>query len=282
LEEFIWLQNTLFVKLNGIVALRNLFLGKKNWQSFFERLQRISLKGLNYGRASDYRNNGETEALARVAQMIKSDHAVLFDVGGNKGEFTKRIIESWAGRTYDLHVFEPSRNTFAILNDAVRNTKASGTVHLHNLGLGDKVGKAELFYDREGSGLASVYHRDLSFRNISFEAHETIELTTLDTFCEAYGIAAIDFLKLDVEGHELAVLRGGAQMFKAGKVRVVQFEFGGCNIDSRTFFRDYYHFFEKDFKLYRILSDGLHAINKYSEKLEVFESANYLAVRQTP
>jgi FkbM family methyltransferase len=279
LEAFICLQNTLFVKLNVIVGLPDIFLGKKTWQAFFERLQRISLKGLNYGRASNYRHNGETQALATVARMITSDPAVLFDVGGNKGEFTRGIIESWRGRNFDLHVFEPSLKTFAILKDSVQ-TPPSGSVHLHNLGLGDKVGKVELYYDREGSGLASVYHRDLAFRNIQFDGHETIQLTTLDNFCEEHRIDAIDFLKLDVEGHELAVLQGGRKMFDSKKVRVVQFEFGGCNIDSRTFFRDYFNFFKEDFRLYRILSDGIGAIPAYSEKLEVFQSANYLAIRK--
>ena len=82
-----------------------------------------------------------------------------------------------------------------------------------------------------------------------------------------------------MEGHELAVLRGGKKMFESGKVKIVQFEFGGCNIDSRTFFRDYFNFFKNDFKLYRILSNGLSPIDSYSEKLEVFQSANYLAIK---
>ena len=99
-------------------------------------------------------------------------------------------------------------------------------------------------------------------------------------FCEQNKIPSIDFLKLDVEGHELAALKGGKKMFEEGKVKIVQFEFGGCNIDSRTFFRDYYNFFKTDFDLFRILSNGLRPMENYSEKLEVFQSANYLAVKK--
>ena len=56
----------------------------------------------------------------------------------------------------------------------------------------------------------------------------------------------IDLLKLDVEGHELEVLRGGVRMFAQRRVKMVSFEFGGCNIDSRTYFRDFYYFFQEN------------------------------------
>lgn len=255
----------------------NNFLGKKSYQFLFERLYRISLRGMNYGRASDYIHNGESSTLERLNSMVKSDSPVLFDVGANKGEFTKHILDKWKGRKIRLFVFEPSQKTYAMLKDAI---PASDSVSLINVGLGDKPEKVELFYDREGSGLASVYPRDLSYHNINFSDHETIELTTLDLFCEQNNISSIDFLKLDVEGHELAVLRGGKKMFEEGKIKIVQFEFGGCNLDSRSFFRDYFNFFKKDYDLYRILSNGLRPITSYSERLEIFLSANYLAVRK--
>lgn len=260
-----------------IMNLLNTFLGKQGLQFLFERLHSLSLKGMNFGRASDYRYNGESETLMRVRKMIQSDLPVIFDVGANKGEFTKRIMEVWQERPYHLYAFEPSQKTFVMLQNSIPK---SATVHLVNTGLGERPGHVELFSDKEGSGLASVYPRDLSYHQIEFSDHETIELTTLDLFCQQHKISFIDFLKLDVEGHELAVLAGGKKMFEAGKIKVVQFEFGGCNIDSRTFFRDYFNFFKKDFKLYRILSNGLAPINSYSEKLEIYQSANYLAIRK--
>lgn len=259
------------------MGLLDNFWGKKNLQVLFERMHAVALKGLNYGRASDYQHNGEEHVLRKVRGMIKTASPILFDVGANKGEFTRRILEVWRGNAFTLYAFEPSPRTFSLLQHALPK---ESHVQLVNLGMGDKPGVAELFSDKEGSGLASVYPRDLSYHNINFTDHETIALTTLDLFCEEKGIATVDFLKLDVEGHELAVLKGGKKMFDEGRVKVVQFEFGGCNIDSRTFFRDFYIFFAKDFVLYRILSDGLRPIEKYSEKLEVFQSANYLAVRK--
>ena len=259
------------------MALLDQFWGNKNIQFLFEKIQSVSLKGMNYGRASDYLNNGETKLLEKVGAMVGTASSILFDVGANQGEFTKHIVEAWGGMSYQVFAFEPSKKTFEMLQQAI---PVSPFVHLYNIGFGEEPGTMELFYDREGSGLASVYPRDLSHRKIDFTEHETIELTTLDIFCRQNYIDSIDYLKMDVEGHELAVLKGAHRMFQDRKIKIVQFEFGGCNIDSRTFFRDYYNFFNEDFKLHRILSNGLRPIESYSEKLEVFQSANYLAVRK--
>lgn len=85
-------------------------------------------------------------------------------------------------------------------------------------------------------------------------------------------------MKLDVEGHELAVLKGGKQMLDDGKIHVIQFEFGGCNIDSRTYFQDFFYLLSPGFRIYRIVKDGLFPIEEYSEDLEVFKTTNYLCI----
>lgn len=259
------------------MSLFNNFFGRKNLQRFFRHVHQLGLKGMNYGRASDYGHNGEAWLVSEIRQMISSRTAVLFDVGANQGVFANHLIKAWQGMDYQLYAFEPSVKTFSILRQHVVERPY---VHLVNKGLSDKTGTMDLFYDKEGSGLASVYPRDLSHYHIDFSSRETIQLTTLDDFCASEKIDHIDFLKLDVEGHELAVLKGAARMLGEGKVQLIQFEFGGCNIDSRTYFRDYFNFFKDKYELYRILSDGLEPLHDYSERLEVFQSANYLATKK--
>lgn len=251
--------------------------GRKRLQGIFRHVYQLGLKGMNYGRASDYDHNGEAWLVGAIRQMISSPTAVLFDVGANQGMFAKKLIRAWQGLNYKLYAFEPSAHTFTILKNQVADLPY---VHLVNMGMGDKPGHRDLYSDKEGSGLASVYPRDLSHYRIDFSWKETIELTTLDRFCEQEEIDQIDFLKLDVEGHELAVLRGGERMIGEGRVQLIQFEFGGCNIDSRTYFRDYFNFFREKYSLHRVISDGLQPLPEYSERLEVFQSANYLAVRK--
>ena len=83
---------------------------------------------------------------------------------------------------------------------------------------------------------------------------------------------------MDVEGHELDVLKGGFKTLALAKV--VQFEFGGCNIDTRTFFQDFWYLLtEAGFQIHRISEGGPIHISHYSEQEECFRTTNYLAVR---
>jgi hypothetical protein len=58
-------------------------------------------------------------------------------------------------------------------------------------------------------------------------AHEvhSITTTTLDQYVRRNGIARIDLLKLDIEGHELAALQGATQLLKAKVVKAIFFEY---------------------------------------------------------
>ncbi|MDE5603588.1 MAG: FkbM family methyltransferase, partial [Helicobacter sp.] len=124
----------------------------------------------------------------------------------------------------------------------------------NNFGLGRTNEERILYYNQKGSGLASLTKRDLEFRNIPFEESEKVQIFTLDTYCKQKSIEHISLLKIDVEGHELDVFAGAKEMFAKRAIDIVTFEFGGCNIDTRTFFKDFWFFFEREnMALYRFL-----------------------------
>ena len=82
---------------------------------------------------------------------------------------------------------------------------------------------------------------------------------------------------MDIEGHELSALKGAKEMLEGKKIRFIQFEFGGTNVDSRTYFQDFWYLLSKNYTIYRIVKDGLHLIPKYKETQEIFTTINYLA-----
>jgi hypothetical protein len=53
----------------------------------------------------------------------------------------------------------------------------------------------------------------------------TCRKETLDAFCAAGGVDAIDLLKIDTEGHDLSVLRGASGMLAGGRVGFILTEF---------------------------------------------------------
>jgi hypothetical protein len=126
------------------------------------------------------------------------------------------------------------------------------------------------------SGMASLYRRDLIHISIEFNKSEKVEIKRLDNWLIESKIKA-NVLKIDVEGHELSVLRGLGE--RIHDFKLIQFEFGGTDIDSRTFFQDFWNFFkDTNFSLYRLTPRGKIPIGSYAETGEVFAFTTYLAI----
>jgi hypothetical protein len=119
----------------------------------------------------------------------------------------------------------------------------------------------------------------LEHLDIPFEFAESVPVTTFDNYWRSTLFKRpIDLVKIDIEGHELNALEGFGESLTV--TRLVQFEFGGCNIDTRTFFHDFWKFFQKrGFKIFRVTPFGVLPIGKYSEKLEFFSTTNYYALK---
>ena len=209
---------------------------------------------MGLGSGGNVDSSGE-EIHSYMLQTFCKTPYVIFDVGANKGQYIDMIYSNLNSEDYIIHAFEPSNNAFKHLKRNIQGKNLS-KIKLNNYGLGRAKGSAILYYDKSGSGLASLTKRRLDHFNIDFGYNENIEVDTIDNYVYRHNIENIDLLKIDVEGHELDVL-AGAGNFLEEKIKFISFEFGGCNIDTKTFFQDFYYFFEKyDMALYRILPRG--------------------------
>lgn len=250
------------------------FSGKIRYQQLFENLYYISLSGMNY-RNGSFRTNGELHALNHIKKnIIDRPEIVLFDVGANKGNYTLELSRIFAHPGIQIHSFEPSKNVYAQMLEKVGNLHH---IKPNNFGFSDSEATLKLFSEGEPSFLSSVYQRRLNHAGIEMNKTEEITLTTIDIYCAKNNIKKIDFLKMDVEGHEFKILEGAKKMIDDGKIDFIQFEFGGCNIDSRTYFQDFFYFLKDKYNLYRIVKDGLFPIKTYKETYEIFTLVNFLA-----
>jgi FkbM family methyltransferase len=251
------------------------FLGKICGQAFLEYIYVVSLKYMNFGRGHNYRKSGELNVIKQIGKYYTPEISlVIFDVGANAGNYTKALSEFFLSRAV-IHSFEPSKKTYETFLETVRDLK---NVLPNNFGFSDNETKQLLYSDTDGSGYASTYQRNLVHFGITMDKSEEIKLSTIDSYCRSNNIEKIHFLKLDIEGHELKALNGAKGMIGNRKIDFIQFEFGGCNIDSRTFFQDFFYLLKDNYKLYRILKNGLFEIPEYRETYEIFITANYLAV----
>jgi len=200
----------------------------------------------------------------------------VFDVGANKGQYLNLVLKLIHSDDFHIHCFEPSHTTFGYL---VANLKEDVRIKLNNIGLGKERCEALLYYDNPGSGLACLTKRRLNHFNKDLNKSEKVRLDTIDNYCRENAITRIHLLKMDVEGHELDVLAGAQEMLTKKLIDIVTFEFGGANIDNRSFFQDYWYLFQDiGMRIFRITPSGyLYAIKYYSEDLELFRTTNFLA-----
>jgi FkbM family methyltransferase len=240
---------------------------------FLEYLERQAQRAQGKG----YGAKALTTEVGAALPFLPEAGAVVFDVGANKGKWAREMLAQAGSRVGRLYCFEPSRfNRAAIL--AIGDPR----VTLFSQALSDAAGKAVLHFDAEGSGIASLAERRLDHYGVHMDGSEEVDVTTLDDVISAQGIARIDFAKFDVEGYEYRAFLGGEKAFTSGLVRAVAFELGGCNIDTRVFFRDFWHFLsERNYAIARINPVGKpHRIDRYREIEENFLIANFVAWRK--
>jgi FkbM family methyltransferase len=153
----------------------------------------------------------EPEVVKQYDSILKPGNVVL-DVGANIGahtlHFAKRVAPD--GRVY---AFEPTDYAFGKLQRNLElNPQLKETVVASQLFLGvtdeDEV-PAELYSSwpllNSGEELHGTHLGAL-------KTTSGAKSTSLDAFCEKHGIAAVDFLKVDVDGHEIPVLQGATRV----------------------------------------------------------------------
>jgi FkbM family methyltransferase len=147
---------------------------------------------------------------------------VVVDVGANVGYMTS-LAAVRAGAAGSVVAFEPHPVVFELLsaNVARWGGRDLAVVTAHRLALSDHAGTAEL-----NAGAAFDANMGLSALEPAGVARPEdvlvpVEVKRLD---DVIGERRVGLLKIDVEGHEAAVLRGGLELLQSGRIRDVIFE----------------------------------------------------------
>ncbi len=215
------------------------------------------------------------DAEIKAAQFaIKTTSPILFDVGANKGEWS-RILQDLYPEA-QLFMFEPQPSCQTILSDL----NLSNSVLIPSA-VGSEKGILELYSPSDASGIASLHERrDSYFNDKKFDVTE-VSVVTIDDVVEENNLTKIDFMKMDIEGHELEALKGALKSLESGVIKAFSFEFGSGNINSRTFFHDFWDLLHPlGYDIYRVLpSSRLMHIKQYYEDCEHYRGVtNYIAV----
>jgi FkbM family methyltransferase len=229
-----------------------------------------ALNRLYENRNHDFHSNGELTVLKRLAAFHPK---ILIDGGANIGGYSVEAARSLPGCS--IHAFEPVPATYDLLQQRIQHLPQVRTW---------PVGLFSTPCAQEVNTFASHAHASLfDIQGLPYapEGRQTIRLMRGDDFLDAEGIAAVDFLKLDLEGAEYEALLGFGKSLAEGRIKMVQFEYGYINISTKRLLIDYYQFFEAHGYVVGKIFPKVVEFRPYEFKYEDFLGPNYLAVKKT-
>lgn len=149
--------------------------------------------------------------------LLKSGQKVI-DIGANYGVYTLSMAKL-VGPTGRVWAFEPASKTARLLAESIATNNFNHVV-LEQAALSNMNGIAQLSL-HDNSELNSLVHEDKPLG-----VTEIVPMTTLDEYIELHNLQNIEFIKLDAEGEESNILRGGAHFFST-QSPLIQYEVKG-------------------------------------------------------
>jgi len=166
----------------------------------------------------------EVEVFA-IAQQILQKHkdGTVLDIGANLGSFTLPLAKANPHMTF--HSFELQR---VIYYQLCANTLINGldNVHCHNFGLSNKRDRFELVVPDYGTETnIGAFSIDKEVRETEYECPTKGKTETMVVFPLDDGQHKnVRLIKIDVEGHELEVLKGAKKTLKENNYPPIIFE----------------------------------------------------------
>lgn len=217
----------------------------------------------------DTRNDGVTNGEAQVQHFVVGhfEKPVVFDVGANVGDWTEAMLSCG---TVEVHSFEPSAATFATLKRRIGSRAI-----LVNAACSSRSGTG-LLHLAEGAPRTNTVVAPIDPER--YQTSEAISLVTVADYCKQHGIARVDLLKSDAEGHDYEVMLGAEPAMDT--ISMIQFEYNQRWIGQRRFLRDVFELLNpRGFEIGKISPNGIEFYPRWTWELETFREGNYLACR---
>jgi len=148
-----------------------------------------------------------------MADALLANGGVFFDVGANFGLLSCGLAGRHGGKV-QFHLFEPNHTLVEWIKRSVARYPAVDC----------KINCAAVS-DRDGfvSFLVNVDQTGTS--HITEQGGEQIRSATIDAYLDREHITAVTLMKMDIEGYELAAVRGAARSLQARRIQAVYFEY---------------------------------------------------------
>jgi FkbM family methyltransferase len=200
-----------YVRLTILLILKAPFA-----ETYSDRI--FSYRVRHFGRASFHFLFREVFVRSDYFFVAETDRPIVFDCGANIGLAT--LFFKWIAPDCELHAFEPDPDVFQALKDNVLSNGLSD-VHLHNVALCDRAATVDFFVPVSGRGspLMSLVPGRIP------EDQVRRVVVNGEPLSSYIGTKDVDFLKIDVEGSEEAVIRDLVATGSVHRVREMVVEY---------------------------------------------------------
>lgn len=197
----------------------------------------------------------------------------IFDVGANIGEWSRLV--STMNRGCKIHAFELVPQTYEIL---LKNAKDLNNVITNNFGLSNGAGTISVNLGPD-SGMATAFKIEgMKFHDEYYKEKVTCYVRTAAEYIQEKKIDLIDFVKVDVEGMDLRVIKGFGN--KLANVRAIQFEYGIFNISSHDLLSDFCIYLNSNGFIVGKIFPRCVQFFDYHFDMENFHGSNFIAIRK--
>lgn len=190
---------------------------------------------LNY-RTLRYRFKYDKGGIAFIREKV-GPGATALDIGAHKGGYLYAMLRR-AGKAGRVYAFEPQSVLYGYLIN-LKKKFGWANVTVEHLALSDVAGEVTLFIpaNRTGEGTSPGATLIRNENTENYAAREEVMTETLDGYCQRHDIRP-GFLKIDVEGNELRIFRGGVETlrnFRPGILVEIEARHAGRETALETF-----------------------------------------------
>lgn len=219
----------------------------------------------------DARRNGEERVVRALSEL---QPRLVFDVGANAGTWSRGVAELYPG--CEVHAFEIVPSTAEALRRALA---AVPRVRVNDFGLSDASGEIPIHLPEAAAPTMATAFPVPSGVADGTRYTRLVQCRTrrAEEYLLEQELGRIDFVKIDVEGMDLKVIRGFGAALQS--VRALQFEYGVFNIASHDLLFDFCRYLnERGFTVGKIYPRWVEFF-EYGFARENFFGSNYVAVR---
>jgi len=182
----------------------------------------------------------------------------FIDIGANIGYYT--ILACTENRNIKVYSFEPAKGAYKYLQKNVTLNEFDQQVRIEDIALTDnsetltfhEVENNKYRYTRDVlSGESNAATKNLNREFKTYNVHGI----TLDEYCERNSVTCVDLIKIDTEGSEFRILKGGFEIISTHLPIIIceiLFDFNEEKIESIMAQFGYESYIFKDYNLIKV------------------------------